>query len=1104
MREGRSRFWYVIFVLALVLGKCWTVWCVDGDDYSQTGNSALLPLVTEIIYGQFSNLTTIFRPEINARLGFCINDIDAEWNSAFNFTGKLDFLTNCIKKTKGDLTQRLCTAAEMKFYFTSFFENSLTSANYLRLNKNCNLTSWASGCEPGWGCSVNENQKADLKNSKDMPGRTRACQPCCEGFFCPQGITCMIPCPLGSYCPQGKLNKTLGVCEPYRYQLPPGQPNHTCGGADIWADVTSSDEIFCSPGSYCPTNIKKIPCSSGHYCRTGSTAERKCFKLTTCNANTANQNIHAYGIMLLVALSTLLLVIYNCSDQVLSTRERKAAKSREAAARHARETAQARERWKSAKNVAKKGAVLSQQLSRTFSRKKSLRQQDPPKLFGQSKADTGGDLLPPPPGASAASAASSGLKDNKKEPSALAKAMRAINDDPESQDGFHINIGDKNIKKQMPKAKQLHSHSQIFKYAYGQIEKEKAQQDKDLTFSGVISMATDDNIKKRPVIEVAFKDLTITLKGKNKHLLRCVTGKLMPGRVSAVMGPSGAGKTTFLSALAGKTTGCFKTGSILINGKDEPIQSYRKIIGFVPQDDIVHGNLTVEENLRFNARCRLAADMPKPDKVLVVERVIESLGLQAVRDSLVGTVEKRGISGGQRKRVNVGIEMVMEPSLLILDEPTSGLDSSSSQLLLRALRREALEGVNICMVVHQPSYALFKMFDDLILLAKGGLTAYHGSRKKVEEYFASLGINVPDRVNPPDYFIDILEGIVKPDAPITHQQLPVRWMLHNGYPVPHDMLQLAEGLGASSSPSISSESSVHRNEQSFVGDLWQDLKFSVGQQRDHILHNFISSTDLSDRQPAGISRQYRYFLGRVTKQRLREARIQLVDYLILLLAGACLGTLAKVKDETFGALGYTYTVIAVSLLCKISALRSFSLEKLIYKRESSAGISSLAYFLSKDTIDHFNTLIKPLVYLSMFFFFNNPRSSFTDNYMVLVCLVYCVTGIAYIFAIFLEPSPAQLWSVLLPVVLTLIASQDKDSAVAKHFAKYCYTKWALEAFVISNAEKYSGVWLITRCGSLMTSGYDLRDWNLCLIVLILMGIASRIVAFVCMVSQRKK
>lgn len=100
-----------------------------------------------------------------------------------------------------------------------------------------------------------------------------------------------------------------------------------------------------------------------------------------------------------------------------------------------------------------------------------------------------------------------------------------------------------------------------------------------------------------------------------------------------------------------------------------------------------------------------------------------------------------------------------------------------------------------------------------------------------------------------------------------------------------------------------------------------------------------------------------------------------------------------------------------ALLCKISALRTFSLDKLHYWRESASGMSSLAYFLSKDTIDHFNTVIKPLVYLSMFYFFNNPRSSVTDNYLVLISLVYCVTGIAYALAIFLEPGPAQLVSI---------------------------------------------------------------------------------------------
>ena len=117
-------------------------------------------------------------------------------------------------------------------------------------------------------------------------------------------------------------------------------------------------------------------------------------------------------------------------------------------------------------------------------------------------------------------------------------------------------------------------------------------------------MAANTETRKRPVIEIAFRDLTVTLKGKHKHLLRSVNGKIMPGRITAVMGPSGAGKTTFLSALAGKAVGCTINGLILVNGKTESIHSYKKIVGFVPQDDIVHGNLTVEENLWFSARCR--------------------------------------------------------------------------------------------------------------------------------------------------------------------------------------------------------------------------------------------------------------------------------------------------------------------------------------------------------------------------------------------------------------------------------------------------------------------------------------------------------------------
>ncbi|XP_020581591.1 ABC transporter G family member 28-like [Phalaenopsis equestris] len=1095
--RARHRRWAIaaLLVVALLavaqLGQCQTDYDDyegnDGEDDDGGGNTEDVPLFASIVYDRLMSLTGAFAKEFGNQLKYCIKDSDNDWNLAFNFSADLRFLVNCIRH-RGDLTQRLCNAAEMKFYFNSFYDNSGESAkvNILKPNKNCNLTSWVSGCEPGWACNVNPNQKVKYNDSRQMPARTQKCHPCCPGFFCPRGITCMIPCPLGAYCPLAKLNKTTGVCDPYNYQLPPGQPNHTCGGADMWADVLSTRQVFCPAGYYCPSTIQKISCSSGHYCRKGSTSEIRCFKKSSCKPNSSNQDITIFGALVMVALCLLLLIIYNFSGQILSNRERRQAKSREAAARSARETAQARERWKAAKDVAKKHASgLQAQLSRTFSRKTS-------KGLGQSHGSS-----------NASSSKNSDLPPKKKESSNLKKVIQSLEDNPESEEGFNLQIGDKNIKKNMQKGKQIHTHSQMFKYVYGQIEKEKAleQQNKNLTFSGVISMATDTEIRTRPTIEVAFKDLTLTLIGSKKKLLRSVTGKLMPGRVAAVMGPSGAGKTTFLSALAGKTTGCEITGLVLINGKAEPIRCYKKIIGFVPQDDIVHGNLTVEENLWFSARCRLSADLSKADKVLVVERIIESLGLQAVRESLVGTVEQRGISGGQRKRVNVGLEMVMEPSLLILDEPTSGLDSASSSMLLKALRREALEGVNICMVVHQPSYTLYRMFDDLILLAKGGITVYHGSIKKVEEYFSGLGINVPERVNPPDYFIDILEGIIKPNTPsgITCKQLPLRWMVHNGYDVPRDMLR--DDSTGDTSNKCAEKSNVEIERRSIAGDIWDNVKDIVGRRKDDFEYNFLHSTDLSNRRTPGILQQYKYFLGRVGKQRLREARILGVDFLILCLAGVCLGTLAKMSDETFGSLGYTYTVIAVSLLCKIGALRSFSLEKLQYMRERTSGMSSLAYFLARDTIDHFNTAVKPIVYLSMFYFFNNPRSSIADNYIILVALVYCVTGIGYFFSIFFQPGTAQLWSALMPVILTLIATQETTS---KFLANICYTKWALEAFVIVNAERYSGVWLVTRCGSLMQSDYNINNWGLCIVVLILYGILSRCIAFFCMVTVSRR
>jgi len=306
------------------------------------------------------------------------------------------------------------------------------------------------------------------------------------------------------------------------------------------------------------------------------------------------------------ALATLLLIIYNCSDQIITVRERRLARSREAAAKVVKEKIQARARWKTAKEAAKKHAV---ELQGQFSRKRNITVSDKVTVLNEEYTDTDGNSYPSNEHSTSLVSKKSQSASEVEEigSSPLMKMINEIEEQTfDSSESFSLEIKERNLKTKKAKGKDIHTHSQIFKYAYAQLEREKAQQQQNnnLTFSGVISMATNTDYKKRLVIEIGFTDLTVTLKGKKKHLLRSVNGKIMPGRITSVMGPSGAGKTTLLSALAGKTVGCIISGSILINGKSEPICSYRKIVGFVPQDDIVHGNLTVEENLWFSARCR--------------------------------------------------------------------------------------------------------------------------------------------------------------------------------------------------------------------------------------------------------------------------------------------------------------------------------------------------------------------------------------------------------------------------------------------------------------------------------------------------------------------
>ena len=242
-------------------------------------------------------------------------------------------------------------------------------------------------------------------------------------------------------------------------------------------------------------------------------------------------------------------------------------------------------------------------------------------------------------------------------------------------------------------------------------------------------------------------------------ILDDVSLTVFPGEMVALMGPSGAGKTTLLEVLTGQRRP--SAGSVLINGVDLHDQRHTLAdrIGYVPQEDVMHRDLTVFEVLHYAARLRLPSDLPDSAVQAHVEALLTRMGLAHIRDTLIGGENVRGVSGGQRKRVNIALELLTEPPLLFLDEPTSGLDATSTLEVMNVLRSLADEGKTIVMTIHQPRVEAFRLMDMLLLLAKGGKLAYFGPGVPgAAEYFASKSpLRQSADSNPADYALDVLD-----------------------------------------------------------------------------------------------------------------------------------------------------------------------------------------------------------------------------------------------------------------------------------------------------------------------------------------------------------
>jgi ABC-type multidrug transport system ATPase subunit len=277
-----------------------------------------------------------------------------------------------------------------------------------------------------------------------------------------------------------------------------------------------------------------------------------------------------------------------------------------------------------------------------------------------------------------------------------------------------------------------------------------------------------NNVRKFPLIELTIENLTYSpvtstagSKGSEKKrvtVLNKISTKISPYKLTAWMGPSGSGKTSLISVAADLTRSSdIQEGSLIsVNGEEGKIP--KRLVGVVWQDDLLLSNLTVEENLYFAARLKTPEDTSDAAVRSVVEETMAELGLTHIRESLVGNAlggSVRGISGGERKRVAVGAELVVRPACLLLDEITSGLDSSTAQSLMSTLRDLAKLGHSIAVVIHQPRTAIYNMFDHLLLLSRGNVI-YNGHPSKARCYLETFSGELPPETGIADWLMDIV------------------------------------------------------------------------------------------------------------------------------------------------------------------------------------------------------------------------------------------------------------------------------------------------------------------------------------------------------------
>ncbi|KAL0346952.1 UNVERIFIED_CONTAM: ABC transporter G family member 22 [Sesamum calycinum] len=476
--------------------------------------------------------------------------------------------------------------------------------------------------------------------------------------------------------------------------------------------------------------------------------------------------------------------------------------------------------------------------------------------------------------------------------------------------------------------------------------------------------------------KVVIKGITSTVE---KDILNGITGSVSPGEVLALMGPSGSGKTTLLSLLGGRVRESTYGGSITYNDQSYS-KSLKSRIGFVTQDDVLFPHLTVKETLTYAARLRLPRTLTKEEKDQRASDVIYELGLERCRDTMIGGSFVRGVSGGERKRVCIGNEIIVNPSLLFLDEPTSGLDSTTALRLLETLHGIAEAGKTVITTIHQPSSRLFLKFDKLILLGKGSLL-YFGKAAEAMVYFTSVGCSPLIAMNPAEFMLDLANGNVT--------DISVPSELEDRVQTENSEEEIKNGK---TDPAVVHEYLVEAYETRVAENEKRKIRSPVP------IDEEIKSKVCSTKREWGASwlEQYSILFWRGLKERKHDYFSWLRITQVLATA-TILGLLwwqsgsddpQKLQDQA-GLL--FFIAVFWGFFPVFTAVFTFPQERAMLSKERAVDMYRLsAYFLARTTSDLPLDLILPVLFLLVVYFMAGLRMTVGSFFLTLVTVFLCI------------------------------------------------------------------------------------------------------------------